>query len=88
MVQAIFLTTVLGGTACLVAAITVARFNWRSDVPPFIQVSSAFKVLARPSSYVVAPTVPLVRALTLIGYGLLGIAFICLAYQLFTDLSK
>jgi hypothetical protein len=50
MVQAVFLTSVLGGVASLIAAIGVARFIWRMDVAPFGRHTNAIKVLARPSS--------------------------------------
>jgi len=87
MAEAIFLVGLLGGIASLVAAIGVARQNWRRDVAPFSRHTSSFKVLARPGSYASATAVGSIRALTAIGYGLLGAAILSLGYQLLADLG-
>ena len=87
MVQAVFLVSVLAGVASLVAAISVTRFHWRSDIAPYSRQTSAFKVLARPQSYAMASALGVIRTLTLIGYGLLAVAILCIAYQLLNDLS-
>jgi len=72
----------------LVAAIAVARTNWRPDVAPFGRHTSSHQVLARPASFVVGSALGRVRILTGIGYGLVGLAILCLLYQFFTDFSN
>jgi hypothetical protein len=86
-VQGVFLVSVLGGATSLIAAIGVARSHWRPDVAPFGRQANAFKVLARPESYAVASVLGVIRGLTTFGYGLLGIAVFCLAYQFLKDLA-
>ena len=88
MVQALFLVSVLGGAASLVAAIGVARANWREDVAPFGRQTSARRVLARPESYAEASVLSLIRTLTTIGFGCLGVAILCIAYQFLKDWGR
>lgn len=88
MVQALFLMSLFGGVASLVAAILVARLHWRSDVTPFGRRTNAFKVLASPASYAAPPALPLIRRLTVIGYGLVGVAIVCLVYQFLADFER
>jgi hypothetical protein len=86
MAQAIFLIGLLSGIASLVAAIGVARQNWRRDIAPFSRQTSSFKILADPGSYASASAVGSIRTLTAIGYGLFGVAILSLGYQLLADL--
>jgi len=86
MAQAVFLIGLLGGIASLVAAIGVARQNWRRDIAPFSRQTSSFKILADPGSYASASAVGSIRTLTAIGYGLFGAAILSLGYQLLADL--
>jgi hypothetical protein len=88
MVQVLFLVSLLGGVAILVGAIGMARLRWRNDVAPFGRHTNAFKVLARPESYVVAQALPLIRTLTFFGYGLAGVGVVCLIYQFLADLGR
>lgn len=81
MVQVLFLASLLGGVAVLIGAIGMARLHWRKDATPFGHHTNAFKVLARPESYVVAQALPFIRTLTFFGYGLAGVGIVCLIYQ-------
>ena len=87
-VQAIFLTSLFGGVVSLVAAVGVARLNWRRDVAPFGRRTDSVKVLARPASYAAASAAGSIRTLAGIGYGLLGVAILCLLYQFFADAAR
>jgi hypothetical protein len=86
MAQAVFLIGLLGGIASLVAAVGVARQNWRRDIAPFSRQTSSFKILTDPGSYASASAVGSIRTLTAIGYGLFGAAILSLGYQLLADL--
>jgi hypothetical protein len=88
MIQALFLTSVLGGVVSLVAAIAVARMNWRPDVAPFGRHTNSHRVVARPASFVAGSALGRVRMLTGIGYGLIGLAILCLLYEFFADFSN
>lgn len=84
--QALFLVSVLAGTAPLIAAIGIARWHWRVDSVPYRE-TYAFSVLRRPASYVSPGWVGPVRALALVGSCLIALAVGCLAYQLLVDLG-
>ena len=88
MAQPLFLTSVVAGVLVLVAAISVARLHWRTDVAPFGRHTNAIKVLARPASYVRPSALRAIRTLTLAGCTLFGVALGCLVYQFVADVSR
>ena len=65
--EALFLTTVLGGTILLIAGIMVARLNWRSDVPPYSLRTRSTDVLLHPEKYALPEACLFVRALGVFG---------------------
>jgi hypothetical protein len=79
--QAIFLTSVLSGTALLVAGIVMTRLNWRRDVPPYNRRTRSLNVLLRPAKYAVPNALPVIRFLTLLGLLLLTVAVLALVRQ-------
>jgi hypothetical protein len=86
VVQTVFLVSVLGGVVSLVAAVGIARTHWRTDVARFSSETNALNVLLRPASYV-ASGLGAIRTLTLLGCGLLGVALLCLVYELLVSLA-
>ena len=87
MIQAIFLTCLLTGIACLIGAISVARQNWRRDIEAYSRKTNAFKVLSKPQQYAVQSAVALIKTLALMGYIFVGLAIICLGYQFMIDFA-
>jgi hypothetical protein len=85
MVHTLFIASVLGATACLVAAIVVARLHWRHDIAPFGRDTNALRVLLRPASYTRESSVAGIRVLTVLGCALYAAALLCLVYQALAD---
>ena len=88
MAQVLFLTSVGAGVLTLVAAISVARLHWRTDVAPFGRHTNAIKVLARPALYARPSALRAIRTLTIVGCTSFGVALGCLVYQLVADVSR
>ena len=70
--ETVFLVTLIGGIALLVAALAVARLNWRKDVTAFGRGSSTVDIALHPERYAVREALPLIRVLTLLGAALLA----------------
>ena len=87
MIQALFLVSVVAAPFTLLAAIMIARMHWRLDIGPYRE-GYAFRILARPSSYVQPDWVGSVRALALAGGSLLATSFGSLVYQLAVALAR
>jgi len=86
--KTLFLASLFAGVACLVAAIAVARLNWRPDVAPFDRRTNSVKVLARPEQFAAGSSLGLIRALTAVGYGLLGVASLSVIYQMLVNMIR
>lgn len=70
------------GILALVAAIGVARWNWRSDLAPYSRRTNPFDVLRRPSRYTEARAAGAVAALARLGAASLIVAVAALAVEL------
>ncbi|HXX83509.1 MAG TPA: hypothetical protein VEN29_05955 [Casimicrobiaceae bacterium] len=87
MIQALFLMSVIVGPLTLVAAIVIARMHWRLGIGPYRE-GYAFRVLARPSSYVQPDWIGSVRALALVGCCFIAVATGSLIYPLAVALAR
>jgi len=85
MIQAAFLISLLIGVLALVAAISFARLNWRSDIEPYSRRTRLHDLALNLDDYVLPEVVTKVRVLLIAGIILLVIAIGTLVCQFIQD---
>jgi hypothetical protein len=86
--ERVFLFTLTVGIASLLAALGIARWNWREDIPAFGRKTNVFDVWLNPVRYVKPGTIVLIRLLREGGAGLLLAAVATLLYQLILEVAR
>src|SRR5262249_24460814 len=71
MAQVVFLTLLIGGIACLVCGLFVARQGWRSDIPPFSRRRPWFEIMFHPERYARQERLCVIRCLNAGGAGMM-----------------
>ena len=82
MIQAAFLTSLFIGLGLLIAAIGLARFNWRSDIEPYGRNTRPLHLVLNPERYVLPGAAAKVRLIGVSGIFFLLLAACALACQL------
>jgi len=76
-----FLVAWLAGILALVGALSVARWSWRTEIPPFGRQRAVFEILRHPERYSRPGSVRLIKGLAWLGWACLAAGLASLAFE-------